>query len=348
MPGIKIKTRGVISHSADGDSLRASSRDRKTTPKRTKAKKKKGPPSPSASLKFLSDSVDGICRKCTKGIDDAREDSIYCDRCKGCLHIKCAEMSTQEFEYIKRATDTKLIYQCPVCVKELSDGNGEDDRIAQQNARLDSLTEFVQLIITQNKALLEAINKKPDIQEKKTEDDIQVQLTEVIQNQSEVEEKKKNLIVFNVPEAEESDDDKKEQEEDVTKVKEILSFLDKRLDTSEIDIKNVTRMGNKKGKDVKPRAIKITLPSVDMKYKAIRNAKKLTDFKTPKIGISFDKTKKEIKEDQALKQLLEDTKKNDPESDPVIFERKVVTRAEATRLRGLRDAKRGNSNAPAN
>ena len=160
-----------------------------TTPKVAKPKKKKGQQSP--SLKFLSESVDGICRKCTKGIDDAREDSIYCDRCKGCLHIKCAEMSTQEFEYIKRATDTKLIFQCPVCVKELSDGNGEDDRIAQQNARLDSLTEFVQLIITQNKALLEAINKKPDIQEKKTEDDIQVQLTEVIQNQSEVEEKKK-------------------------------------------------------------------------------------------------------------------------------------------------------------
>lgn len=333
----RTKLKGVLSHSVDGEASRKSSRDRT---------EKKRPKSPLKFLTDSTDSIDGICRQCTKGIEDAKDSSIYCDRCKGCIHFKCTDMTKKEYDHVNKTVNSKLIYHCPVCVKEINDGNGEDDRFAQQNARLDNLTEFCQLIMAQNKEILE--NLKPENQVQKIEDDIQVQLTEVIQNQSEIDEKKNNLIVFNLPEAEESEDGRKEQEEDVTKVKEILSFLDSRLDTSEINVKNMSRMGRRKGKDDKPRAIKLILPNADMKFKAIRNAKKLTDFKTPRIGISFDKTKKEIIEDGILKKLLEDTRTADPTGDYVIFERKVVTRLEATRLRGIRDAKRGNpQTAPA-
>ena len=336
---VKTKSKSVLSQSVDGDKLvRAGSRERKDS----KAKKSDMPKFP---LKFLDNNVDGVCRKCTKGIDDAKEDSIYCDRCDGCIHVKCAEMTKQEFQYIRKAQNTKLIFHCPICIKDL-EGNGEDDRIAQQNARLDSLTEFVQVIIAQNKLLIEAL--KPENKEKKVEDDIQVQLTEVIQNQSEVEEKKKNVIVFNLPESEETDTGKREQEEDLAKVKDILTFLDSRIDTDDIDVKQVERMGRRKGKDAKPRGIKVTLPSVDTKFKAIRNAKKLVDYKLPKIGISFDKTKKEVEEDNTLRAELAIKRAAEPEKDYVIFERKIVPRTEATRLRDIRDAKRGNSGAPKN
>ena len=334
---VKTKTKSVLSQSADGEKLgRKGSRDRKDS----RTKKSEMPQSP---LKFLDNNVDGVCRKCTKGIDDSKEDSIYCDRCDGCVHVKCAEMTQQEFQYIRKAQNTKLIFHCPICIKDLREGNGEDDRIAQQNARLDSLTEFVQVIIAQNKQLIEAL--KPENQVKKVEDDIQVQLTEVIQNQSEVEEKKKNVIVFNLPESEETVTGKQEQEEDLVKVKELLTFLDSRIDTDDIDVKKVERMGRRKGKDAKPRGIKVTLPSVDTKFKAIRNAKKLVDYKLPKIGISFDKTKKEVEEDNKLRAELAVKRAAEPEKDYVIFERKIVPRTEATRLRDIRDAKRGNSTA---
>ena len=230
---VKTKTKSVLSQSADGEKLgRKGSRDRKDS----RTKKSEMPQSP---LKFLDNNVDGVCRKYTKGIDDSKEDSIYCDRCDGCVHVKCAEMTQQEFQYIRKAQNTKLIFHCPICIKDLREGNGEDDRIAQQNARLDSLTEFVQVIIAQNKQLIEAL--KPENQVKKVEDDIQVQLTEVIQNQSEVEEKKKNVIVFNLPESEETVTGKQEQEEDLVKVKELLTFLDSRIDTDDIDVKKKLR-----------------------------------------------------------------------------------------------------------
>lgn len=342
----RTKTKSVLSQSADGEFLRKGSRDRKDS------KSKKSSEMPKSPLKFLDSNVDGICRKCTNGIDDIKEESIYCDRCNGCIHLKCSDMTPQEFQYMrKNEKKTKLIYHCPICVTELHDGNGEDDRIAKQNARLDSLAEFVQVIMCQNKELI-SLNKelleavKPENQPKKVEDDIQVQLTEVIQNQSEIEEKKKNIIVFNLPESEETESGKREQEEDLTKVKEILTFLDSRIDPNDIDIKKVERMGRRRGKDDKPRGIKVTLPSVDIKFQAIRNAKKLVDFKTPRIGISFDKTKKEVEEDKTLRQELSDMRTAEPEKDYVIFERKIVTRTEATRLREIRDAKRGNSGAP--
>ena len=104
-------------------------------------------------------------------------------------------------------------------------------------------------------------------------------------------------------------------------------------------------MGRRKGKDAKPRGIKVTLPSVDTKFKAIRNAKKLVDYKLPKIEISFDKTKKEVEEDNTLRAELAVKRAAEPEKDYVIFERKIVPRTEATRLRDIRDAKRGNSTA---
>ena len=106
-------------------------------------------------------------------------------------------------------------------------------------------------------------------------------------------------------------------------------------------MKKVERMGRRKGKDDRPRPIKVELPSVEMKFKAIRRAQKLKDYKTPKIGISFDKTKNEMEEDTALRQFLSNTKATDPASDYVIYNITIVTRAEATRLKGIRDAKRG-------
>ena len=295
----------------------------------------------------------GICRKCTKGIDDAREKTIFCDRCNGCIHQKCSEITREEFSYINKAkATTKLIYHCPVCVKELMDGNRADNAIAQQNAKLQNLAESVLYLIEQNKLLIAAIQTESstvsenkvlleEIKTGKNEEDIQVQLKEVIVDQSEIDEKKKHIIVFNLPEADETPDGKKEEEEDYTKVKEMLSFLDSRIDTNAIDMKNIERMGRRKGKDDRPRAIKVELPSVEMKFKAIRRAQKLKEYKTPKIGISFDKTRKEMKEDMILRKLLSDTKAADPAGDYVIFNKQLVTRVEATRLKEVRDANRG-------
>ena len=93
---VQTKSKSVLSQSVDGDKLvRTGSKERKNS----KAKKSDMLTSP---LKFFDSNVDGVCRQCTKGIDDAKEDSINYDRYDGCIHVKCAEMTKQEFQYIRR------------------------------------------------------------------------------------------------------------------------------------------------------------------------------------------------------------------------------------------------------
>ena len=326
---------------------RASSKDKG----KDKKGKKGAAKSPSATkshtntktqIQDLDPNMDGMCRVCVKGINDKTESSIYCDRCNGCIHLKCTKLTKEEFNYTSETRNSKLFFYCSICDKELNQGNRDDDAVSQQNAKIQNLTELTHFIIAQNKLLLEEIQTKnkvilQEIQTTKKDDDIQIQLEEVIVNQSEVEEKKKNLIVFNLPEAQEEN----EEEDDHTQIKEVLAFLDSRINTEAIDMKKIERMGKRKGKDDRPRAIKVELPSVETKFKAIRSAQKLKDYKIPKIGISFDKTKKEMDEDIILRKKPADAKTADPTGDYVIFKKEVVTRAEATRLKGIRDANRG-------
>ena len=102
------------------------------------------------------------------------------------------------------------------------------------------------------------------------EKNISVSVTEVLSDQREIDEKKKNLMVFNLSES-------LDPKSDLIKVKEVLTHVNPEADIEQLNCDNVTRLGSKKstdGENSKPRPVKIVFKDSDTKWQFIKNAKK--------------------------------------------------------------------------
>ena len=167
------------------------------------------------------------------------------------------------------------------------------------------------------------------------ESKIKTQVTQSIDEIRELEERKKNLIIFGVKESE-TENEEEAESEDFSKVKEILSHSNPELvnkEIKEIDLSNMTRMGSKKEDATKPRPIKLTLKDNKTKFKFLKNSYKMKDCETHKnIGFKMDLTKKQQEEDKVLRLELAERKKNE---DVMIYKKQVLLRSEVDKLKKL-------------
>jgi len=151
--------------------------------------------------------------------------------------------------------------------------------------------------------------------EKKVEVDTQigVHVSEILTDHREIDEKKCNLVVFNFPGG----------NKEIEKLKEILTYVNKDVDTSYLNQNNCTRLGKK------PRPLKVVrvFQDADAKWNFIKRASSLSgsgSFK--KVGLALDKSTKERQEDMALRDLLKAEKVKRPDDDLVIFRRCIEKR----------------------
>lgn len=167
------------------------------------------------------------------------------------------------------------------------------------------------------------------------ESTIKTQLTESLDEMKDIEERKNNMIIFNIQESN-AENDEANQQEDLTKIKEILSHSNPDLTDSEIknlDETSFTRMGREKSADVnsKPRPIKLTLSSQKIKYQILKNSHKMKTCEKHKgIGYKMDLTKKQQSEEKVLRLKLEERKKTE---DVVIHKRQIILRTELEEIR---------------
>ena len=149
--------------------------------------------------------------------------------------------------------------------------------------------------------------------EKKSEEKIKVQVEEYMEGQNEAQEKEKiknNIIIFNIPEAT-SENEQEMKREDLTKIKEVLNFVDPEAKANEIGDDKIIRLGRDKRKDGKPRPIKVLLENHEKKRILVSQTKKLKNFqKFPKVGISNDRTFKERNTIRTLKLKITELNKN--------------------------------------
>ena len=175
--------------------------------------------------------MDSICRKCNLLIDEQDSNSLDCDRCHGWLHFACTGMSDICFDFLHKNKVT-MIFHCDACTSETSEGKCQNESHSQMNAKLENLTGLVNILISQNKDIIQQLAKKeetkapapvvwPTVATTRLEKNIETKMTQVVNNQKEIDEKKCNLIVFNLPEIEETADGKEELEEDYRNVTDI-------------------------------------------------------------------------------------------------------------------------------
>lgn len=306
---MKIQKGGIILVAPDGEDLNQFKHQT-----RSRDKKSKSP------TKFLSH-VDSPCRVCPKKVTD--ENSITCDKCQGWVHLKCSNLTKHEFEFLCNSPQTKLKYFCSSCENK-SPADAGSDPVLIQEARLDALDKKFDAVELQNKAILDLLKK-----DEKKDDTVAFQATvqEVFDNSKEKDEKKNNLILFNLPETT-STDEIQSQTEDLQVVKEVLKHVNGGVLIQNFDESNVSRMGRKKtGEGNRPRAIKIQFTNVDKKMKILKNAKLLAQHDTfKKLGLSTDKTEKEREEHKTRRREV--SERNAKGEDLIIYRDKIMKRSE--------------------
>ena len=215
-----------------------------------------------------------------------------------------------------------------------SNSSGQDDRISQNGAKIDT---FMNIITTMQKEMREIKNKMTTVVENTSQKEgvdveksnsqtvqMQTHVSKTLNDQHEKEEKKNNVIVYNVPEATQSDD-KTEMRDDLKIVKEIISVVHPNVDNVTLCDKNVMRLGRRVTGKTRP--IKIQFKDDFSKGKVFRNSVKLRSHEKYKnINISNDKTKKELMADKILKDKLEAEKLARPGEDLIIYRGTIMPR----------------------
>ena len=337
MPTVSIK--GVKLNPGQKPINRRSDRDRSRSDSSSSNTKKAQTGNLSPIKRF--EVYDCHCSKCSKGVGE--EDSIQCDRCQGWVHFECSGMSATEFKLIQTNNFEVMKFCCNKCDDDLNNGKCNNPDHSKTDSRLDNLTEMVKFLQSQNDMILKMLKEKEPLAPvvwPKVEHNIQSTVVEVLDDQREKEEKKLNVIIYNLPESEDTLEGKDNIKVEQEKVIDILTYLHPDIKPSDKDPNecDVTRLGRKRrGPGEKPRPVKVTLNKMETKEKVLRNARQLKDYKIPRIGLSHDKTKKEMEADRKLKSELMKKREENPSVEFQIFNKEIMTREEANMIKQERD-----------
>ena len=233
------------------------------------------------------------CHNCKKMIT-MENDGIKCNFCEHWLCFPCSKLKKVVYQALRESPDN-VMWFCDYCctafpgVKKVMVQIGSlEDRYSSLEERVDKLEEKSQNV--------------------ENEDKIKEVCRKEIVEQHEIEKRKLNMVIFNVPESEEQSPEARKAN-DLEKVNLLLDGPMK-LDTESIHIQNPVRLGalraSKPNEIQKPRPIKISVENFEHKNKILKaNAelrKETGDFKN--IFITPDLTKAQRKEAFLLREQL--------------------------------------------
>ena len=336
---VHTRTGGVAHQSHDGEHIKDV-----WSVKGKKGSKNVG----SSPLKFLSDEEDTVpCKVCPKTVDNQ---GVKCDRCLGWVHVKCSNMSKDEYDSLSRIANDAVRFFCPPCLTQMNQGKDMTDRQAIQEAKIDTLMKTVEVLQQQNMQILKLltqsetkmIDSTKEVQGKINEslDKVQTKMNEALLEEKEKEKRKKNAIISNISESTLKNGDER-MRDDREKVADVLRQI---VDIEEAEIENVVRLGSKIGKDgkprQKPRLLKIIFKAEEKKKEVIKNARGLNEGEEDqekRIYINNDETDAERKRGYELRQKLKAKKQETGENDWVIRNGEIVKRRPAQAARNHED-----------
>ena len=265
------------------------------------------------------------CGKCRKDIADTPknedEDSIMCSKCNIWIHRNCTLLDSDEFRILQRGKEN-VVFSCDDCLK---DHGNELKKLKGLEEKLDGL---MSLVLTIKESILEEVdvrieekleNKMEQIEKKLVE-----RLEQKTEEQEERERRKNNIILVQLPESQRE----LKEERDKDDIKMVHSVLSKVTEIEMVEISNPIRIGPKRGPNDKPRLLKVTIESQDMKKEILRTYhKKLnSNVNDPakKIFINPDLTPMEIEREKKLRDSLKAQRAGNPDKKYGIRNNRIV------------------------
>ena len=309
------------------------------------------------------------CKQCNEVcldeefMDSIEDESIACDICGHWYHKPCTDVGTDEWTALKGGNES-ITYKCENCLKTnaqvvTNQANMFQQLLLQNNElifkRLESLESNimnkVDKKIDQRMRELEVKNKKEiedqisakldnfrqDKQEQvNIEDQIKVHVTQSFDELKERQERKNNLILFNIKESTNADINEAIKE-DVRAIQKVFQHTNPEMSDSlsALDEEKIIRLGKKKedsASSARPRPVKVILPEEHFKFKILKNTHKLKNFtENPRVGVKLDLTRQQQIEEKELREELERRKKLG--EDVMIFRGKVILRGDHAKIR---------------
>ena len=281
----------------------------------------------------LLDNDDSECVVCAKLVT-SNNNGIQCDGCTNWYHgpgdeTNCSGLSTKVVDALKTANE---------CVKWFCNKCDKRENDLENCMREISLMKYVvKSLQKQNDVILELL--KNNIESKSVSNTVinpnvtDSSVDKVKENSSsdfDDEDRKNNVIIYNIAENTDSGNPNNGKDEDVKTITEILKTVKPNFDTTLINKENLERLGKERRNGEKPRPIKLSFTTQFPRHQILKNAYKLKDSKYQKVGISADKNKKERENEIALVKCLKERKTKG--EDVVIFNDRIMLREERKKL----------------
>jgi len=262
-----------------------------------------------------------LCLVCNEALK-RNETSVQCCVCEEYTHPACSEISPDLLKYLTEESKigNAISWTCNHCNKVAKVLNNKIKFMYKEFSEIKK--EFVDMkkqYTDLNNKVEECVGKTDSIK-KDCEKAVTNSQTEVFAELRERDERKKNVIVYGIPEAAAEIKGKARKDYDVEQVCDIAREINVNLNAN--DIKFAKRLGEK-GEESRP--IQVGLLIDNKKVEILRNGKKLKDSDSYyEVYISPDLTRKQREEEREL--WSEAQRKNESmETDQALnYEWKVV------------------------
>ena len=251
------------------------------------------------------------CAQCEQ-IFKKSQRSLNCNVCKYWFCIECSHISVKLYEILKSESTPNLPFNCDGCVRVLP-----------------KLNE-IGLYIESQKEKFNEYDRKLTVLENNMDVKIENKVEKALEAYRDREERKCNVILYNVPEPSLEINDKKSEDNNA------LLDIFKTVKCREAEVKSFIRLG--KPLENKPRLMKVTLDTVSSKHKILGGSKLLRAknnegyvvHKRGNIYITPDLSKEERDKNAELRKELERKKNVNGNNNLVIFRGKIVDKRDIT------------------
>jgi hypothetical protein len=235
------------------------------------------------------------CPECENACEEEVENCIECFVCKNWYHQKCVKLDDTIFSSFCDPLQPNLQWVCGQCLDNKKEVQSRNDR------KLDKLMDLLPMVEALNARFtnLEQGLLKGEALEQKIEEVVDRKLAEALDEQREVDRRKKNLIIWNLKESTKLEIAEK-KEEDLESAKTLLRKLVPLEDDEVIEPVRLgkAQIGNR------PRLLKITMKSEEKKREVLKKAPELNRGvqADKRVYVNPDHTQKQRDEHKSLKE----------------------------------------------
>ncbi|KAH3870806.1 hypothetical protein DPMN_033996 [Dreissena polymorpha] len=240
------------------------------------------------------------CSLCDYYLEE-KQASMQCELCDSWLCLICAEV-TQTFydELNKDNQGDNCIWYCNGCKKVIPCVRKVLNVVSAMKKSQDEINSCLEII----ESKIQEVGANCELS-------MDFKVDQALYDQRERDERKNNIIMYNIPESNAQTNEDKQTEDDV-KIRQECEFVENQENCQPTKIKQNKRLGEiQRGPKARPRPMKVVLERELEKVKFLRNGEKLKNSEY-KVHVTPDYTRRQRELNNKMKNEVANRREQDP------------------------------------